>query len=150
VSIADPRPNFASPSRFPLADLLRTGPAEQLAGLVDPPPDGVAVVMSHHYVHDVPVLRELLKRPLAYIGLLGPRKRGERILRDLRNEGATFTDAELERLHSPVGLDLGAETPEEVALSIIAEIRAVLAGRDGRPLRERNQPIHDETPPLSS
>jgi xanthine/CO dehydrogenase XdhC/CoxF family maturation factor len=106
--------------------------------------------MTHHYVHDVPILRELLKRPLAYIGLLGPRKRGERILRDLRNAGATFADAELERLHSPVGLDLGAETPEEVALSIIAEIRAVLAGRDGRPLRERNQPIHDETPTLSS
>lgn len=150
VSIADPRPNFASPTRFPLADLLRTGPAEQLPGLVDPPPEGVAVVMTHHYVHDVPVLRELLKRPLAYIGLLGPRKRGERILRDLRNEGSTFADTEIERLHSPVGLDLGAETPEEVALSIIAEIRAVLAGRDGRPLRERNQPIHDETPAVSS
>lgn len=150
VSIADPRPNFASQARFPLADSVKTGPAQQLPALVDPPPEAVAVVMTHHYVHDVPILRELLQRPLVYVGLLGPKKRGERILRDLRNEGMTFADSQLERLHSPVGLDLGAETPEEVALSIIAEIRAVLAGRDGRPLRERHRPIHDNSAVIHS
>ena len=150
VSIADPRPDFASRARFPLADSVKTGPSEKLVALMEPPPEAVAVVMTHHYVHDVPILRDLLRKPLAYVGLLGPKKRGERILSDLRREGLAFADGELERLHSPVGLDLGAETPEEVALSIIAEMRAALAGRDARPLRHRNRPIHDATPVKSS
>ena len=103
----------------------------------------LAVVMTHHYVHDVPLLRALLPRPLAYLGLLGPRKRAEKILADLAAGGLAVTPAQRERLHAPVGLDLGAETPEEVALSMLAEMHAVLGGRDGRPLRHRPGPIHD-------
>jgi xanthine/CO dehydrogenase XdhC/CoxF family maturation factor len=84
----------------------------------------------------------LLPRPLAYLGLLGPRKRAEKILADLAAQGFAATPEMRLRLHAPVGLDLGADNPEEVALAILAEMKASLAGRDGRPLRERVSPIH--------
>jgi xanthine dehydrogenase accessory factor len=101
------------------------------------------VVMTHHYVHDVPLLRALLPLPLAYLGLLGPKQRAEKILADLAAGGLVVTSEMRLRLRAPVGLDLGAETPEAVALAMLAEVQAVLAGREGRPLRERSGPIHE-------
>lgn len=142
VTVADPRPDFASSARFPSADAIVVGPAGKLVARVAAPDDALAVVMTHHYVHDVPLLRDLLASPLPYIGLLGPKARGERILSDLAKDGLVLSAAQRSRVHAPVGLDLGANTPEEVALSIVAEMRAALAARDGRPLRERRTPIH--------
>jgi len=143
VTIADPRRDFATAERFPLADRLIVAPAHELAARAATIPHALAVVMTHHYVHDIPILRDLLASPdFRYIGLLGPKKRAERILADLRRSGATFHSDALARLHAPVGLDLGAETPAEVALSIVAEIRAFLSRRNARPLRDRTQPIH--------
>lgn len=142
VCVSDPRSAFATAERFSTADRVVVSPASQLVELTDPPSDALAVVMTHHYVHDLPILGALIQRPLRYIGLLGPKKRGERILSDLGKQGLQLTPQQLARLHSPVGLDLGADTPEEVALSIVAEMRAVLASRQGGPLRERRQPIH--------
>jgi xanthine dehydrogenase accessory factor len=144
--VADPRPALATRERFPSADACFAGPAGRLVGIVTPGPDDLAVVMTHHYVHDVPLLRDLLPLPLAYLGLLGPRKRAERILADLERDGLTVTPALRRRLHAPVGLDLGAEAPEQVALAIVAEILAVLHQRDARPLRERDRPIHAPEP----
>jgi len=143
VTIADPRGAFARASRFPSVQQCVVASADRLVADVNPGPDALAVVMTHHYVHDVPLLRELLTRPLAYLGLLGPRKRAERILADLNAAGLALTDQQRARLHAPVGLDLGADSPEQVALSIVAEMQAVLKQRDGRPLRERSRPIHD-------
>jgi xanthine dehydrogenase accessory factor len=142
VTIADPRAAFATAERFPTAARLVVAPATELVARVAPPPVALAVVMTHHYVHDVPLLRGLLPRPLAYLGLLGPKKRGDRILAELERENLPLTAAQRERLHAPVGLDIGANTPEQVALAIVAEIQTVLAGRDARPLRERTRPIH--------
>jgi xanthine dehydrogenase accessory factor len=138
VSVADPRRAFATADRFSGAHALHVAPASELVAHAAPPADALAVVMTHHYIHDVPILADLLRRPLAYVGLLGPRKRAEKILADLH-----LPPGDLARLHAPVGLDLGAETPEDVALSILAEMRAVLGRRDGRPLKERILPIHD-------
>lgn len=143
VTIADPRAAFATAARFPTADRLLVGPAAGLVAQANPDSATLAVVMTHHYVHDVPLLRDLLARPLAYLGLLGPRQRAEKILADLAADGSTITPAQRARLHAPVGLDLGADGPEQVALSILAEMQAVLAGRDARPLRERTRPIHE-------
>jgi xanthine/CO dehydrogenase XdhC/CoxF family maturation factor len=143
VTVIDPRPAYASKERFPAAEtvlvaapgvLARRGPADGRAA---------AVVMTHHYVHDGPFLRWLLERPPAYIGLLGPKQRAEKILADLAAGGLEITPVARARLHAPVGLDLGAQTPETVALAILAEVQAVLAGRDARPLRDRTRPIHD-------
>lgn len=143
VTIADPRPAFATVARFPSAARVIVAPAAELVARVAPEPGALAVVMTHHYIHDVPLLRDLLPLNLPYLGLLGPRKRADRILADLARDGCNPTPAQRARLHAPIGLDLGAETPAEVALSILAEIRATLARRDARPLRERTRPIHD-------
>lgn len=94
-----------------------------------------AVVMTHNFLRDVELLPRLLESSLGYIGLLGPKSRGEELL--VENNLARDT-----RIHSPIGLDLGSETPEEIALSIVAEIQAVLNRRSGRALRELTSPIH--------
>jgi xanthine/CO dehydrogenase XdhC/CoxF family maturation factor len=143
VTVADPRPAFAAAGRFPSAEKVLCAPAEKLVSQANPGPDAVAVVMTHHYIHDVPLLRDLVRRPLAFLGLLGPKKRAKKILDDLEAGGLELTAKMRSSLHAPVGLDIGGETPDEVALSIVAEIQAVLAGRNGRPLRERRKPIHD-------
>lgn len=142
VTVADPRADFASGKRFPTANALIVGPAEELVQRVAPSPDTLAVVMTHRYVHDLPVLRQLLPCSLPYVGLLGPRARADRLLADLAKENVVVTGEQRARFHAPVGLDLGAENPAEVALSIVAEIRASLGHRDARPLRERTRPIH--------
>ena len=143
VAVADPRATFATAARFPTADALVVAPASELAGRVSIDRTTLAVVMTHHYVHDVPLLRALLPQPLAYLGLLGPKKRAEKILADLATDGLAITPAMRARLHAPVGLDLGADSPEQVALAIIAEIQATLGRRNARPLREREQSIHE-------
>ena len=143
VTVADPRAAFATGARFPTAGALVVAPAAELAARAAPGADSLAVVMTHHYVHDVPILRELLQRPLAYLGLLGPKKRSEKILSDLAADGLVVTPEMRARLHAPVGLDLGADSPPQVALAILAEMQAALAQRGARPLRERTRPIHD-------
>ena len=147
VTVADPRPALASALRFPEADALLTASAGELVPAVGPSPGSLAVVMTHHYAHDLPILRGLLGLQLGFLGLLGPRRRAEKMLADLASSGLEVTPAMRTRLHAPVGLDIGAEGPDEVALSIVAEMRAALAGRDGRPLRERALPIHGESRP---
>ena len=142
VTVADPRPAFVTTDRFPDANGLVCAPPADLVERAAPGEEALAVVMTHRYVHDMPILSSLLARPLAFLGLLGPRKRAERILDDLASGGFEVTPAMRARLHAPVGLDIGGDSPGEVALSIVAEIQAVLAGRDGRPLRDRPRPIH--------
>jgi xanthine/CO dehydrogenase XdhC/CoxF family maturation factor len=140
--VADPRSAYATTTRFPAAQHIVCGPAESLVALTRPDAYSVAVVMTHHYVHDVPILRDLLPLKLRYIGLLGPKKRGAKILGDLAAAGSTITAEQRATLHSPIGLDIGAETPEEVAISIMAEIRTSLSGRNGGALKNRERPIH--------
>ena len=142
VTVADPRAGLATPSRFPGAHALVAGPAEELVARAAPPAGALAVIMTHRYVHDLPLLRDLLPLPLAYLGLLGPRRRAERMLSDLSAAGFQASAEMRGRLRAPVGLDLGADAPDEVALSILSEMAAAVSGRDARPLRERARPIH--------
>ncbi len=142
VSVLDPRPAYATKERFPEAEEVLVAVPGKLPAGVQPDGRTAVVVMTHHYVHDVPLLRALLPTPLAYLGLLGPRLRAEKILADLAAEGMAITPGMRARMRAPVGLDLGAETPEAVALAILAEIQAVLTGREARPLCERSGPIH--------
>lgn len=144
VTVADPRPGYATAARFPAAQDVVSGPVSQLVEAADPGPGAFVIIMTHHYLHDLPLLRALLPRPLAYLGLLGPRKRAAKLLETLAAEGMVITAEMRHRFFAPVGLDLGAEGPEEVALSAIAEMQAMRAGRNGRALRERLGPIHDD------
>ncbi len=146
VTIIDHRAPYATRDRFPQADeVIRCHPNElenhlMLNGRT------IAVVMTHHYLHDQALLRSLLPSPLPYVGVLGPKQRTQQLLEDLRLEGFAPTNAQRQRLYHPVGLDLGAETPEEIALAIVAEIQAVLTNRTGGMLRDRSAPIHDPNP----
>lgn len=154
ATVADPRPAFATADRFPTADRLLVGPPDELVQRAALDDGSLVVIMTHHYVHDVPLLRGLLPKRVAYLGLLGPKKRAEKILADLTTNGVIVTAEQRNQLHAPIGLDLGADAPEQVALAIVAEIQSTLAGRNARPLRERTHPIHETTtiaaPPISS
>ena len=141
VTVADPREALVTQDRFPGCRALVVGPAEGLVDRAALEPNTLAVVMTHRYDFDVALVRDLLKHPLAYLGVQGPKRRTHRILEELGrpvDEAATAA-----QLHAPVGLDIGAETPEQIAVAVVAEMQAVLSGRNGRPLRERARPIHD-------
>ena len=142
VTVVDSRPAYATPERFPGAAAVVAAPP---ASAVESAPIGSrasVVVMTHRYRDDAVLLRSLLPKPLAYLGLLGPRHRTQRLLAEIEAGGLTVTDDMRARLHAPVGLDLGGTTPETVALSILAEIQARLAGRQPVFLRDRPGPIH--------
>ena len=143
VLVSDPRPAYCTAERFPHASACLVGPPGEVVQTAALDAHSAAVVMSHHYLHDVPFVRALLGSPVTYLGLLGPRKRAVKIAETLAEDTGLPVDDILERLHAPVGLDLGADGPEQVALSILAEIQAGLGKRDGRPLRERKAPIHE-------
>jgi xanthine dehydrogenase accessory factor len=141
VEVFDARPGYATKARFPGVDKVTAAQPENAAS-VPLDPWTVAVIMSHRYRDDVELVRALLPQALPYVGLLGPKLRAERILADLEKQGLTITEEMQERLHGPVGLDLGGQTRETVALSVLAEIQALFTGRNAQPLRLRNRPIH--------
>lgn len=140
VQVVDGRPAQAQPQRFPEAEQVRIVPLAEVEKELH---DGrFALLMTHNYYYDLAVLRHLLHAPTRYIGLLGPRKKYERLLTDLHKEEPAAAELLAARLHSPIGLNIGAETPEEIALSVVAEIQAVLAGRPAGFLRDSPHPIH--------
>lgn len=143
TTVVDTRARGATPERFAEADDVILCRAEEVAARLNLTPGASAVVMTHNYLHDIELLRALLPAPLSYLGVLGPKERTRKLLEELRAQGDAFPESLPAHLHSPVGIDIGAETPEEVALSIVAEIRAVCAGRRAGFLRDRNAPIHD-------
>ena len=147
VSVCDARPVFATPARFPTADEVivdwphRYLAAEVAAGAVDA--RTVICVLTHDPKFDVPLLEVALRLEVAYVGAMGSRRTHDDRLTRLREAG--LTEAEIARLASPIGLDLGGRTPEETAVSIAAEIIARHWGGAGRPLTETDGPIHGET-----
>jgi len=148
VTIADARPAYATWERFPQADAVLACPPEEAASRLALDARTAVVLMTHNYLHDRALLEQLLPSPVRYLGVLGPKRRTGRLLAEL--SPAIVSDDALSRLHSPVGLDIGADTPETIALAIVAEIQAVTAGRPGRFLRDRSGPIYlPETPALS-
>lgn len=144
VVVVDHRATFATSTRFPDADAVvcvnLSQDADALGDRVAIDGRTMAVVMAHSAAHDRAYLHAMLDAGASYVGVLGPRRRTVELLGDR----ASGPDAVLPpSVHSPVGLDLGAETPDEIALSIVAEIAAVCAGRSAGMLRERHGPIHD-------
>ncbi|HEY9282873.1 MAG TPA: XdhC family protein [Pyrinomonadaceae bacterium] len=144
TEVVDPQARPASRSRFAVADRVTLARPEEVAARVGITPRTLALLMSHNYAHDLALLRFLLASPARYVGVMGPRKRTERMLSELAatEEPLRLEEAGLARLHSPAGLDIGANAPAEIALSIVAEMRAVLDGRRGGMLRERRGSIH--------
>jgi xanthine/CO dehydrogenase XdhC/CoxF family maturation factor len=102
------------------------------------------LLMTHNYQYDLALLEQLIGSDVAYIGILGPKAKTKRLIDDLPQEKqqATF----FKNVYGPAGLDLGAETSDEIALSILSEVKAVLTGKAGTHLRLKDAPIHEPTP----
>ncbi|MEW1830923.1 XdhC/CoxI family protein [Streptomyces sp. NPDC088196] len=145
VTVCDARPVFATPKRFPAGvEVVVDWPHRYLHG-TDTDERTVICVLTHDPKFDVPLLEEALRRPAAYIGAMGSRRTHDDRMRRLLESG--LSEGELGRLRSPVGLDLGARTPEEVAVSVAAEIVALRWGGTGMPLTGAAGAIHRGSAP---
>ena len=142
VTVADIRAASARPERFPLADCVLAGSVDAVCAEIRFGERTAVVIMTHNYPNDKRVLRTLLASEAAYIGQLGPKARTARLLAEISDDGQEVTEDQRKRLFGPVGLDLGADTPEQIALSVVAEIQAVSAHRVGGLLRDRHDSLH--------
>ena len=148
VVVVDDREALLTRDRFPEATaFVHVDAPEDAAKAAGVDARTFVVVMTHNFLRDRAYLRTLLGSPAAYVGMLGPAARTQRLLMELADEGVGIPPERRERIHGPAGLDLGGEGPEEIAQSILAEIVAVRRGRDGGFLKERPGPIHDRPRP---
>ncbi|ARJ05815.1 hypothetical protein GCM10010988_09520 [Cnuibacter physcomitrellae] len=139
VTVCDARPVFATAERFPQAEVVNRWPSDYLAE-TEVDERTVLCVLTHDDKFDVPLLTLALRLPVAYVGAIGSRRTHDRRLERLREAG--LEEAELAVLHSPIGLDLGASSPEETAVSILAEVLQSRTSSSAAPLRETRGPIH--------
>jgi xanthine dehydrogenase accessory factor len=135
--VVDGRPRFANRERFPEAEEVIEGIPSEVAERLAMGPTTAVVLLAHDYKYEVPVLKRSLATDAYYIGLLGSRKRGQAILDLLREQG--IEERQLRRIHVPIGLDVGAQTSPEIALSILAQILASRSGRSGGTLSETHR-----------
>jgi xanthine dehydrogenase accessory factor len=126
VVVLDDRPEFADPSRFPEAKLVRILPFNDVVGTLPVGGSSYLVIVTRGHLYDKTVLAQALSTNARYVGMIGSRRKRELIFSKLLEEG--FTRDDLARVHSPIGLNIGAETPEEIAVSIVAELIQVRAG----------------------
>ncbi|HEX6638852.1 MAG TPA: XdhC family protein [Steroidobacteraceae bacterium] len=132
VLVVDHRASYLDPVKFPPGIALLESRAAEVANRIGLDDFAAAVVMSHHLESDLQYLRSLAHSRVPYVGLLGPAARREKLLGDLGEDAALLRT----RLRAPVGLDIGGRSPESIALSIVGEVHAALAGRGGRPFSE--------------
>ena len=137
VTVCDPRSVFATRERFPAAEIVVQWPTEYLAG-TDVDERTVICILSHDDRFDADLIDIALRMPVAYVGAMGSRATHARRVVELDRRGIR----DLSRLHAPIGLDLGASTPEETAISILAEVLAVRSAATAESLRERTGAIH--------
>jgi len=143
TTIVDGRATHANLQRFPNADKVIVAKPDGVLAQVSIDDQTVFVLMTHNYNYDLALLKQLVKQDqLCYIGSLGPKKKLERMITELGEEGIILSIAQLSSIFGPVGLDLAAETAEEIALSIAAEIKKVLSRTSGYSLRDKQEPIH--------
>lgn len=141
VSVIDPQARSQTKERFKECDYVILGSVDEAISQIEFNEQSVAVAMSHNYLYDLEFLQTSSNISLKYLGILGPKKRTNRLLQDLKYEGCSLP----EQLYSPVGLDIGADNPEAIALSIIAEIQAVTKNRMGGFLKDRPTSIHSDS-----
>jgi xanthine/CO dehydrogenase XdhC/CoxF family maturation factor len=142
VMVTDECVAHIAPVFFPHADKLSLCQRDFVDRDFDITAFTACVLMSHNYEYDRDVLRKLISSATPYIGILGPRKRFDKMLVEFAAEGINLTSEQLHRIHSPIGLDIGAETPDEIAMSIVSEIQSKFNNRSGGFLKYRKAPIH--------
>jgi xanthine dehydrogenase accessory factor len=142
VTVTDECVAHIAPVFFPTADKLSLCHRDFVDRDFDITPFTACVLMSHNYEYDRDVLKKLLSSPAPYIGILGPRQRFDKMIDEFVAQGIQVTGEDLHRIHSPIGLDIGAEAPDEIALSIVSEIQGKFSNRSGGFLKYRKAPIH--------
>jgi len=142
VTVGEGRITHATTRRFPEAKNVIVSTAEELLSNLVIDDRTYVLLMTHNYKYDLEVLNLVLKTDCRYIGTLGPKSKLLRMINDLKDGGIILTDQDLNRIYGPIGLDIGAETSEEIALSVISEIKAVMEGRKGTSLRYKTDKIH--------
>lgn len=150
TTVVDGRATHATVQRFPKAVAVFVAKPHEVLKGIEVDSQTVFLLMTHNYNYDLALLRELLPATSSYIGVLGPKKKIERMFDDLSEQGVPIDESHRSRIYSPVGLDIGAETAEEIAVSIVAEIKAVMSKRSGVPLRTRQDAIHAPAEKLSN
>ena len=145
ITVIDGRPSYATCQRFPDASDVFVAGAEDALQNITVDSLTAAVLMTHNFYYDKVMLKHLLEEEAFYIGVLGPKKKLQRMLQELPEIKIHGTNR-LNSIYGPVGLDIGAETAEEIAVSVIAEIKAVLSGRNGTSLHDKKAPIHKWQP----
>lgn len=144
ITLIDGRPGYASEQRFPNCQRIVSEPEQALEQIIVDENTAI-VLMTHNYNYDKSMLRALFGYAINYIGMLGPKKKLNRMLSELKGEGFQVSEEGLFNIYSPVGLNIGAETSEEIALAILAEIKAVFSKRSGEYLREERGKIHSRS-----
>jgi xanthine dehydrogenase accessory factor len=146
VTVADGRATHATMQRFPKAKNVYIAKPSELMDAITVDSRTFFVLMTHNYKYDLALLTLLLQTNCNYIGNLGPKTKLQRMFGDLNDAGITLTDEQHAIIYGPVGLDIGAETAEEIAVSIVAEIKAVISGKLGTSLKYKEEKIHTATP----
>jgi xanthine dehydrogenase accessory factor len=142
VQVTDECVAHIAPIFFPSADKLSLCHRDFIDRDFNLTPYTACVLMSHNYEYDRDVLKKVIKSEAPYIGILGPRKRFDKMQEEFLKGGLVLTADQLQRIHSPIGLDIGAEAPDEIAVSIIAEVQSKFANRSGGFLKYHAGPIH--------
>jgi xanthine/CO dehydrogenase XdhC/CoxF family maturation factor len=142
TTVVDGRSTHAVQHRFPRANKVFVLKPGEVLQEIKTDAQTVFILMTHNYNYDLALLKELLGEDCKYIGILGPKKKMDRMFSDLSEEGIVLNEEQRKNIYSPVGLDIGAETAEEIAVSIVAEIKAVCEKRQGGFLRDKALPIH--------
>jgi xanthine dehydrogenase accessory factor len=142
ITVIDGRHNYAVTERFPSAKKVIVAKPENILSHLELNEWTAFVLMTHNYNYEVALLKELLPLSLPYIGILGPKKKLERMLAEVEDGGIKISKEQLNNIYGPVGLDIGSESSEEIALSIVSEIKAVLSSRKGYSLKYKPVPIH--------
>jgi xanthine/CO dehydrogenase XdhC/CoxF family maturation factor len=142
ITVLDGRPSHATAARFPKADRVLVLKPDAVFDHVEVDGRTVFVMMTHNYNYDLALLEIILEKEFSYLGMLGPKKKLDRMLGELSERGFVTNDSMLSRVHGPIGLDIGAETAEEIALSILAEIKTVMSDHSAKFLKDKKAPIH--------
>lgn len=146
VSVTDECVAHIAPIFFPSADKLSLCQREFIDRDFTVTPYTACVLMSHNYEYDRDVLKKLIKTETPYIGILGPRKRFDKMQEEFARQEVKLSPKDFQRIHSPIGLDIGAEAPDEIAVSMIAEIQSKFSNRSGGFLKYNPGPIHQRDP----
>jgi len=143
ITVIDGRPQYATVTRFPDAGKVVVANASQALSYVSTDELTAFVLMTHNYNYDLEIFRQLLQTDITYLGTLGPKKKLLRMLDEVESQGISFTAEQRSKIYGPVGLDIGSETAEEISLSILAEIKAVISARQIQHLRDKQGSVHE-------